>query len=94
MARNDNYFTRYALILTGLVLLFLTFFSSDSLINWVKAGFEIRRQENRIEKYKEEIGEMDRRIDCLTNNRDSLEKFAREEFTLAAPGDDVYLEEE
>ena len=35
---------------------------------------------------------MDKEIDLLTTNKDSLEKFAREEFHFASPGDDVYIE--
>ena len=41
-----------------------------------------------------EIDEMDREIDNLRNNRDSLESFARETYHFAAPGDDIYIVEE
>jgi cell division protein FtsB len=34
---------------------------------------------------------MDKEIGALTGNRDSLEKFARETYHFAAPGEDVYL---
>ena len=37
---------------------------------------------------------MDHEIKGILSNRDSLEQFARENFRLAAPGDDVYLEEQ
>ena len=40
-----------------------------------------------------EIQEMDREIDNLRNNRDSLESFARETYHFAAPGDDAYIVE-
>jgi cell division protein FtsB len=36
---------------------------------------------------------MDKAIKDLSCDRDSLEGFAREEFHFAAPGDDVYIDE-
>ena len=52
---------------------------------------EIQRQERQMEIYRREIREMDAEIDALTHNRDSLEKFAREQYHFAAPGDDVFI---
>jgi cell division protein FtsB len=34
---------------------------------------------------------MNEEIQALTNSRDSLEKFARETYHFAAPGEDVYI---
>ena len=42
-------------------------------------------------EYKKEIGRMDDSINERTTDVDSLEKFARERFHFAAPGDDVYI---
>ena len=46
-----------------------------------------------MEFYRRDIERMDREIEALSQNKDSLEKFARENFHFAAPGDDVYIEE-
>jgi cell division protein FtsB len=37
---------------------------------------------------------MDESIEDLKTDRDSLEKFAREQFHFAVPGEDVYIVEE
>ena len=93
--RSDhNYFLPFVLIVTAVVALWLLFFSHSSVLNWVRANWEIKRQERQIDKYRSEIDEMDAEIRSLTNSRDSLEKFARETYHFAAPGDDVYLLEE
>ncbi len=34
---------------------------------------------------------MRRQVNMLESNRDSLEKFAREQFYFSAPGEDVYV---
>ena len=46
-----------------------------------------------MEKYREEIEAMNQNIEELKTNRDTLEKFARENFHFAAPGEDVYIVE-
>ena len=51
-------------------------------------------QEKQIEQYTTEIEEMDRRIRMLRSDRDTLEKFARENFHFSEPGDDVYILDE
>ena len=41
-----------------------------------------------------QIDAMNQDIDELKTNRDSLEKFAREQFGFSVPGEDVYIVEE
>ena len=65
-----------------------------TVIHWIQAKREISAQERQMEKYRTEIDAMDRNIDELKNDRDSLEKFAREQFGFAVPGEDVYIIEE
>lgn len=63
----------------------------NTIIHWVQAKMEISRQEKRIEAYRQEIEEMDKRARTIRTDRDTLEKFAREQFTFAVPGEDVYI---
>ena len=88
---DHNYFVPFVIVVTVLVALWLLFFSHSSVVNWVRARMEIQRQERQMEIYRPEIREMDAEIDALNHNRDSLEKFAREQYHFAAPGDDVYI---
>lgn len=63
----------------------------NTWIHWAKAGIEIKRQEKQIRQYQQEIEMMDERVNMLKTDRDTLEKFAREHFHFAAPGEDVYV---
>ena len=65
----------------------------NTFVHWIKAGFEIRRQEKEMKNYRNENAELDRRIDMMKTDRDTLEKFAREQYNFAAPGEDVYIVE-
>ena len=63
----------------------------NTVIHWIEAKREIARQERQMDEYRREIEEMNQDIDELKTNRDTLEKFAREQFGFAVPGEDVYI---
>ena len=95
LTRSDhNYFLPFVIVVTAVAALWLLFFSHSSVLNWIRANVEIRRQERQMEKYRQEIDEMDAEIRALSDSKDSLEKFARETYHFAAPGEDVYIIEE
>lgn len=94
LKRSDhNYLLPFVIVVTAVVALWLLFFAHNSVLNWVKASVEEKNQEAEMARLQAEIQEMDREIDNLRNNRDSLESFARETYHFAAPGDDVYIVE-
>ncbi|MCQ2155899.1 MAG: septum formation initiator family protein [Bacteroidales bacterium] len=83
-------FLRFVIIATALAVAFL-FVKRDNIFRWLQAGFTIRRQQKQIEFYQEDNERLDRQIRMMSTNRDTLEKFAREQFNFASPGDDVYV---
>ncbi|MGN1210293.1 MAG: septum formation initiator family protein [Candidatus Cryptobacteroides sp.] len=86
-------FVIFALIVTVVMLLLLTFGPGNNLIDWVKAGIELRNQREQIRMYQSEIDVMNHKIEMLNSNRDSLERYAREQFLFTAPGDDLFIVE-
>ena len=77
---------------TALILLWIIG-PGNTFIHWGKAAAEVKRQEKLIEKYETENSDLDRRINMMKTDKDTLEKFAREQYNFAAPGEDVYLVE-
>ena len=65
----------------------------NTVFHWINAKREVRRQEAQIEEYKRQIEEMDGSIDQRVTDLDTLEKFAREQFNFAVPGEDVFVVE-
>lgn len=65
----------------------------NNLARWMETRREIARQERQMQEYRDEIDAMDQDIKELETNRDTLEKFAREQFGFAVPGEDVYIVE-
>ena len=74
---------RVTIIASAVALVFLCV-KKDNLFQWIKAGITISKQNSEIKANRE-------RLYLLTHDRDSLEKFARENFHFAQKGDDIYL---
>ena len=91
--KEHNYFIPFVIVVTLIVALWLLLFAHNSVLNWIRAGVEVKAQEKEMARLKSEISEMDRQIDALTNNRDSVEAFARETYRFTSPGDDLYIAE-
>jgi len=90
---EERSFVRYAIISTAIFLLFICVIKRDNLFRWIEAGVTIRRQEKQMEFYESDIGRLKKEVSSLTTDRDTLEKFAREKFLFAEPGEDVYVQE-
>ena len=67
------------------------FGSGNTIISWIKEARELNRQERQIEEYRRQIKAMEGSIDQRETDIDTLEKFAREQYKFAVPGEDVYV---
>ena len=88
--KEQRSFLRYAIVATALFLVFMLV-KKDGIITWVQAGFTLRRQHRQIEQLRQENDAMDKKIRTMSLDRDTLERYAREEVQFADPGDDVYI---
>ena len=84
-------YERTMIVALTVAVLFLTVIMKDNVFRWVEAGFTIVRQNREIEHNARQIEELERRLDCLSNDRDSLEKYAREQYHFAKKGEDIDL---
>lgn len=70
------------------------FFDQNSLIDWFRVRMRIIMQERQIEYYNREIKSIDEKLQELSSNKDSLEKFAREQYYFHEEDEDLYIIEE
>lgn len=63
----------------------------NTVIHWARSKSELRQQKKQMEYYNAEIEKMRSKVKVLNNDRDSLEKFAREQFYFSVPGEDVFV---
>ena len=86
-------FAWYVVVSTSVLILLWLVGPGNTFIHWGKSAIDASRQEKLIEKLKAENEELDRRIKMIRTDKDTLEKFAREQFNFAIPGEDVYIVE-
>ncbi len=88
--KEQRSFIRFAIIATVVFVLFM-FLKKDNVITWINAGITLKSQRRQIEQLEQSNALLDKQIEDLGMNRDSLERFARENYFFAAPGEDVYI---
>lgn len=84
-------FWSFALISSVLVIVYGALVQQDNLIVLVKAKHTVRMQNRQIERYEREISALENRVEAISTDKDTLERYARERFRFAEPGDDVYI---
>ncbi|MCI1733983.1 MAG: septum formation initiator family protein [Bacteroidales bacterium] len=82
------------LIVTVLFLLWIVFFDNNNLISWYKELSTLAQQNRQKQYYKEAIIKTDEKLKELSSNKDSLERFAREQFLFHEQGEEVYVVED
>jgi cell division protein DivIC len=81
---------KYVLTIS-LFAIWMLFFDQNNLVDRIKMSSEIRQLENDREYYMEQIQKDSTRLDELTTNKENLEKYAREQFLMKKPDEDVFL---
>ncbi|MFA6770061.1 MAG: septum formation initiator family protein [Bacteroidales bacterium] len=75
-------------------ILWITFYSSNNLIRWSRVVLNVSEQESQKRYYKEAIKAMDEKLNELNSNKDSLEKFAREQYLFKEDDEDIFIVEQ
>ena len=79
------------LLVSVVFFVWITFFDSNSLIKCSRVVSSINSQEKEKKYYKNEIESIEEKLNELSSNRDSLEKFAREQYKFHKEDEDVYI---
>lgn len=74
-----------------LFLVWLTFFDENNLIVHHRNKERLAVLKGQMEFYKEKIASDNQKIEELRSGRDNLEKYAREQFYMAKPDEDVFI---
>ncbi len=81
---------KYLITLIGF-LVFITFFEQHSLVNrWVTYQ-KIKELEKEHEYYKNEIKKNKTEYERLRNDKDYIEKFAREHYNMKMDDEDIFI---
>jgi cell division protein FtsB len=82
---------KYAITLMVFALLFV-FFGDHSLVQYLKRAKKMRALEEQLVQTQQEIEQAEAVMRVL-DDVDSLERFAREQYRMHAPNEDVFIVE-
>ena len=83
---------KYVITVLAFLVVFL-FVGEQSLLHFIHRHREIRHLEEQRDMYRSESERVEQEIRVL-QDADSLERFAREQYFMHAPNEDIYLVEE
>ena len=83
---------KYILTLLIFAIVFL-FIGEQSAVHFIRRGREIRHLEQQRDTYREGAAKAEQEIRTLSQP-DSLEQYAREQYFMHTPNEDIYLVEE
>ncbi|MDL2309507.1 septum formation initiator family protein [Parabacteroides sp. OttesenSCG-928-B22] len=97
MSRLKDFYQKYlswinAYWLVAIVFLALTLTAGDSSL-YMRYQYDekIRSLEKEIKGYQEEIKENREKLNALQTDREGLERFAREEYHMKKPNEDLFI---
>ena len=78
-------------IVTVFFLVWVLFIDTNNLFVWIRDMGVVSSQERQKEYYREAIRQTDEKFQELTSNKDSLEKFAREQYLFHQKDEEVFI---
>ena len=81
---------KYVLTITVFAI-WMLFFDQNNLVDRIQMKSEINQLEEDREFYLEQIKADSARLHELTTDRDNLEKYAREQYLMKKPNEDVFV---
>ena len=83
---RNKYAFRFLLFIFWILL-----FDTNDLISQVSAKYKLHQLEKQKTYYRADIEEANEQIKELTSNKNSLEKFAREQYRMKRDNEEIFL---
>jgi cell division protein DivIC len=79
-------------IITGLIfLVWLGFFDQNNIVDRISLSSRTKELERQKTHYKQEIIENRRQMEELKGNTENIEKFAREQYMMKRPDEELFI---
>jgi cell division protein DivIC len=91
LSKIPSFFKSFYFLFAIGFFIWMLFFDTNDLINQVRMKHQLIRLEEDREYYIEKIEEVKTEREALIGNKQKLEKFARENYLMKRPSEDVYI---
>ena len=79
------------LIVSLIFIVWICFFDNNNLVDWVGSLRDYSGNKSQQRYYKEQIRQTESKLSEIQSNKDSLEKFARENYYFHKENEDVFI---
>jgi cell division protein DivIC len=87
-------FRNFYVVATAIFLAWMLLLDSNNLIARYQLSAKLSSLENEKEYYQEKIREVEKDHNALFGDRESIEKFARENYLMKKPSEVIFIVEE
>ena len=91
LSKTPAFFKSFYFLFAIVFFVWMLFFDTNDLVNQVRMKHQLIRLEEDKEYYIERIEEVKIEHDALLGDKQKLEKFARENYLMKKPSEDVYI---
>lgn len=84
-------FSKIQLLSVAIVIVIVFFIGDSNIFNRVNNSLKINELKDQISYYKEETQKDREKLVELNSNKDNIEKFARENYLMRKPNEDVFI---
>ena len=89
--RIPKFFRSFYFITTALFVVWMLFFDANDFVNQYQMSKQLSDLESVKEDYLEKMEEVEKDRRALMGNADLLEKYARENYLMKRPNEDVFI---
>ncbi len=69
----------------------LTFGDENSVLDYLQYGVKVRQLTSEVNYYKRQIADCNRKMENLKTDRESLEKYAREQYCMKRQNEEIFI---
>lgn len=69
----------------------LTFGDENSIIDYMQYSVKVRQLTNEVNYYKKQIADCNRKMEEMKTDKESLEKYAREQYYMKRQNEDIFV---
>lgn len=86
-----GYLTKIQILIILAISVYAFFLSESNIFSRWQYDAQIRELNGQIEHYKEQIASDNKKLEELEADKDEIEKFARENYLMKKPEEDIFI---
>jgi cell division protein DivIC len=90
-SKVPKFFKNFYFLVAVFFLVWMIFFDPNDFVSQYRMKNKLKELEDEKLYYQEKIIEVEKEREALLNDRKKLEKFARENYLMRKPSEDVYV---